>query len=385
MKKMLLLLIMASCSLTGCWSKAELPERGFVMGVAVDQGKERKISLTSQIYKPTEAGVAKGGKHGESYINIHTTDDTLFEAVRDITIHLGRRAQWSHMRIIAIGEEVAKTTNLGDLLDYFYRDHEPRLTSPVLITQGSAQSYFDETPIIEETLSQQLLRAEKTSNTFAGKTIDTTLLTLGQQLKSQVPDAAVPYIYQGEKKTRTVFVAGVALIRNGKMVKVMPAKSTEALLFLLNKYNSGVIEMPCEDKKTGMNESIEVTAARSKLITDIKGDQVSVQAKINIDAAVGELVCSKVKTAEEEAEFVKRIKQSVIRELEATVKLLKKEKVDVLGIGNKVYSQHPKLWKKLKPRWAELYANVPFSYSVEVTIVTSGTTIGQPLSAGSEG
>lgn len=44
--------------LTGCWNKTELDEDGFVMAIALDQGKGGRLELTTQMYRPN---AGKGG------------------------------------------------------------------------------------------------------------------------------------------------------------------------------------------------------------------------------------------------------------------------------------------------------------------------------------
>ena len=62
--------------LTGCWDRAELPEKGFVMGVAIDETEGGKISLTTQIYKPSQGVSATGAKAAKSaYLNVITQND----------------------------------------------------------------------------------------------------------------------------------------------------------------------------------------------------------------------------------------------------------------------------------------------------------------------
>ena len=62
--------------LTGCWDRAELPEKGFVMGIALDKAGEGQISLTTQVFKPTQGVGSIGGKSDplKPYANVTTID-----------------------------------------------------------------------------------------------------------------------------------------------------------------------------------------------------------------------------------------------------------------------------------------------------------------------
>ena len=62
--KILLPLSVLMVLLTGCWNKIELDELGFVMGVALDKGKNGVIELTTQVYRATsiESGPTSSAK-----------------------------------------------------------------------------------------------------------------------------------------------------------------------------------------------------------------------------------------------------------------------------------------------------------------------------------
>jgi len=75
------------------------------MAIALDKGKGGVLELTTQIYRPTNTKSVSGGTYKQARnLLIRTSDDSLFEAIRDIPLHLGSKAKWSHLRIILVGE-----------------------------------------------------------------------------------------------------------------------------------------------------------------------------------------------------------------------------------------------------------------------------------------
>lgn len=59
--------------------------------------------------------------------------------------------------------------------------------------------------------------------------------------------------------------------------------------------------------------------------------------------------------------------------------MVKKNKFDAIGLGNKIYQKNPTLWKEWKPQWDDRFANTQFDISVDVKVINSGTTIGNPV------
>ncbi|CAN7402877.1 Ger(x)C family spore germination protein [Paenibacillus sp. LjRoot153] len=369
--------------LTGCWDRAELPEKGFVMGIALDKAGNGDISLTTQVFKPTQGLGSIGGKStNESYANVTTVAATLPRAIRDIPINLGRKTQWSHTRLIIIGEELAREQEIFPLLEFFYRDHEPRLTVSIMITQGRADKYLNIKPIIENTISQQLFQSEKSSAYTSGKTIDTNLLKLGLQMKSEVGNATVPYLYLSKDGKTVTNIAGVAMLKKGKYVGKMEPSNVEMVQMLLNKYRSGMIEVPCQNpsKPKQSNEVIEIISLRSKWQpTVMNEDSLKVQVKVNAEIALMELSCSNLEAVDDEIKFAKQVEETIKQRIEETTRWLKKNKFDAIGLGNKIYQKKPTLWKEWKPQWDDRFATTQFDISVDVKVINSGTSIGNPI------
>ena len=273
------------------------------MGVAIDENKSGNIKLTAQIYKPMHR-IGGGGKQGAAFENIETTGATIFEAGRDITLHLGRKAQWSHMKIIIIADKMAKKEDLLSLLEFYYRDHEPRLTTNVLIAKGEAAALLNTHVLVEQTVSQQLNSMQEIAHSSTGKVPAVNLLGLSQALKSQVPDAVLPLA--ALSKGNIVTTSGMALVKNGKMIGTLDSKKTEDIQMLTNQFKSGVISIPCG--KAGKNvkrlfETVEVQKASSNIKTIVSSGSPKVEVNVKIIGNFGILKCTKMEKREDEEKF----------------------------------------------------------------------------------
>ena len=66
-------------------------------------------------------------------------------------------------------------------------------------------------------------------------------------MKSEVGNATVPYLYLSKDGKTVTNIAGVAMLKKGKFVGKMEPSKVEIVQMLLNKYNSGMIEIPCQN------------------------------------------------------------------------------------------------------------------------------------------
>lgn len=373
----------ALLTLTGCWDRSELPEKGFVMGIAVDKADNNKIAITTQVYRPSQGVTAGARKAKTAYVNISTENNSLSRAIRDIPINLGRKAQWSHIHLIVVGEKLARENNILDTLEFFYRDHEPRLTVAVMIGQGKADQYLKSHPLIENTTSQQLFQSAEKVSTGDGKTIFANLLTMGLQLESELGNAVIPYVYFSENTPKVIKVSGVALLKKGKLVGRMEPRLVEGLQMLTNVYESGMLEIPCPGASDDAlkTEAVEVVTLKSKTKPVVLSeDSMKYRIAVKLDVSVVELACSEIKTIQDERRFTSLLEERVKDQLEETLDWLKRQKFDALGLGNRLYRSNPRLWKKWKSDWNDRFARAEFDIDVKVHNNSSGSTIGKPVS-----
>ncbi|NIK69340.1 MULTISPECIES: Ger(x)C family spore germination protein [unclassified Paenibacillus] len=377
----ILVLWLATMILTGCWNRSELPQKGFILGAAIDQIKPDKIKLAVQIYKPGQKAGVQGGKQAEPYVNIETKSESVFDAVRDITLHLGRKAQWSHIRVIIIDDETAGKTPLLSLLDEFYRDHETRMSTKVVISQGNASKYLEIKPLIEQTVTHQMNRMQEIGLRESGKVPAVNLLQLAQALKSQVPDTVLPYAIE---RKGGVILPGAAMIKDGKMIGTLTGSQTENILMLTNQFKHGALRLPCEPSGNNTKpkvEAVETHTIRTKITPVLNPDKLKVNVKVLIIGNISELKCSRLDKPEDEIHFQQRLKEEMEKKLMETIRVTQEQQIDLIGLGNSLYRNHTKVWKEWKKTWRERYAEADFEIEVTADITHTLTTVGKPVSA----
>jgi spore germination protein KC len=368
--------------LTACWDAEELTDRGFILGHGLDLDKDQ-IVVTSQVYRPTvsssqgQISVNGSGGNEASYTNIKTTGKSVFDAIRHVPLYIGRMTNSSHLRIILISEDLVRQKNLGDILEVFYRKNDIRITSPVMITKGKAADYFELKPLMEKTISEQIFASQMHSAHTSQNTVDTNLLRLAQQMKSEVGNSILPYVNIKQDHDRlTPGVYGVALFKKGKMIGKLPPEKVEKLNILLNKYQDGVVEVPCQTQPR-KEESFEINSLKTVMKPILKKDSLQVNTSVKMEVILEELACSKSLKPEEENELEKRIEQKVKKNLKETIAILQAKKFDAINLGNKVYAKDANLWRKWRKDWDQRFANAHFTFDVQVRIISSGTATGK--------
>lgn len=270
--------------------------------------------------------------------------------------------------------------NISEALDFFNRDHEPRQTSKIFITEGKASQFLMKKPLIENTISQQLKRIQESTAKYSAKSMDVNLFMLNLQLESQTGFAAVPYISPDNSQDQSIALKGLALLKNGKMIGDLSPIQTEHLNILLNKYRNSIIKIPCEQQADGnhpLDESLEVVSLQTKIKQKASMGSIQVHISIQIKSSAGELLCSDLSTIKGEKKFIEKARLSLERDLRSLTDKLQARKIDILGIGNQIYRVDPGLWRSLKPDWDIHFQHARFTYDIRISLIDTGMLTGK--------
>ena len=120
--------------LTGCWDRAELSEVSIVTGVAVDNGKTKKYRLTIETTEAREMNYQTATGMAPSFV-YSLEGNSVGEIAHKFNISNATRLVYSHMRLLAISEEVAQN-GLMDFMDFFDRNREMRDDFRIVIVRG---------------------------------------------------------------------------------------------------------------------------------------------------------------------------------------------------------------------------------------------------------
>src|SRR5690606_3089106 len=112
MRKQIVLLLIAILflsSLTGCWSRREVADLAIVVGLGIDKNEEGEYVVSVQVINPSETATSTmGGGYTTAATTYSTSGKIVFEALRKLSKEAPRKLYLAHLRMIVIGEEVAK-------------------------------------------------------------------------------------------------------------------------------------------------------------------------------------------------------------------------------------------------------------------------------------
>lgn len=364
-----ILAVSISTTLTGCWNAREINELAFVLSLALDKADEG-FKVTVQIAKPdtySKTQTSQGSTDKEkSFWVITETGKTIFEAVRNMASFSSRRIFWSHIKVIIIGEELAKN-NIREIFDFFSRNPELRFRTWVAVAPGEAGKILEVTPIMEKDPASNI-----------EKIIDKTQLASNSysiMLKDFLEDYMDPYLSPVASRIildeidskQIVKLNGAAVFSGDRMAGWLDENQARGLLWFKDKINGSirVVKCPYDDLPITLEIKTGKIKIKSKIDNGIPHYTISVKAKCKIT----EKACNtELRNPEAMRELQSALDLAINEDIQAIVKAAKKLDSDILDFSGTLHRQHKKEWAKLAPDWPRLFRESEIKIAVETTI-----------------
>lgn len=364
--------------ITGCWDRTEIEDIGIVTGIAIDQpekkdkqGKDsKKFDLTHNIVIPqASAGKSAGSK--KAYANVTTKTESIFEGIRQVSSITGNSPSYEYLKVLTISEEIARTHNLQELLNFFLRNTEARRTVKVVIAQGKAKDVLNKRPIIENNPAVNLSDIVENSKKVIQITPEVTLGDVSKQLTSK-RSLVIPRVMVVKDKAQ---MNGAAVIKgkSAKMIGTLTPEEVAGLSLLRGEVKNGVVK-----GKTAKGKFIvfEVDRIQHQIQSEVEKEQVGFTLQINVKGKLREdNIMAEDDFDEKVLHEAERVIQNQLEKLtQRTLRKTQKElKVDVIGCGKKLGIQDHQVWKEYEQNWDEAFSRMPVKVNIQVTVTEFGT------------
>ncbi|MFC3750120.1 Ger(x)C family spore germination protein [Paenibacillus sp. GCM10012306] len=384
-------LLLAVCLLlSSCWSSSPIEDVNMEAGVALDIAdeteteqdfaqkggeypKRNKVSCTYQFLIPQGAiGSKKEGAQSKNYYNATQTGDSIFEAVRELSLRSNRLPIGHHLKTIVIGEELARTTKLSELIEFFSRDNDIRPSVLLLISKGKAREVF------RDSLPGQT-PAFVLNGTFNNRKRITRIWEPVSMAKVVGPlhghtSFVLQNVIVSGKETK---FSGVAVIKGttGKLGGFLDEGELDGLIWITGKGKGGAVKTYNPDNNKLV--TYEITDMDSKIKPSVKGDKISFHVSMESEGRIAEAYIAGGERLQDGT--LKQVRKAIEKKVqdiaESTVHKLQYElQADVAGFGKSLQIQYPSVWNKVKGDWDEVFSNVPVTYEVKLNIEDYGAS-----------
>lgn len=390
-------------ALTGCNGARETNDIIYIIGIGLDKKSEGMLHVTYQ-YTISRALAKEGNVSSKEAVdNITITAPTLAEAFSLLGTIFARIPNLSHVKMIIIGEELAKS-GIGDVMASATRFREFRGSMYLLtVKNGTAKELMANMKPNIELLPSKYVESTMLTNREIGYYPRTQVLNFGMRMKrkSEAPYTALVALNpltgrdvpsrtaeNGEKvkeytagnipmtgKVVPINFAGTALYRDDKLVGTLTSEETRSLLMLTGELGLAYFTVadPLAPEKVvnfrgRLREKPKITAYREEgvyrfdIFVHLEGEITSLPSGIHYEDP-------KMKIALEEqisAVITKNIRQMLAKTQELGC--------DIVALSNytrSFYQTYPE-WRKAAEGWSDNYRNADLRVTVKTTVRRAG-------------
>jgi len=345
-KGILILVIMLTTLLTGCWD-VNAPERMlYIHGMGLDY-KDGKYEVYAQIVDFTNTA-----KNEQPVTDIpqsevgHASGKTINEAVFNLYHSMDEKVLWGFFSYVILSEEVLKNGRSNQIIDAFIRYRETRYQIWVYGTKDPVNDILLTTPNLNKSIILSKLGNPENSyeqESFI-KPINFRTLIIG--LNEPNHEIGIPFVtikdWETEKETKNeADLSGVGILSPKEFKGFIPAEKSRGLQWMTNDTKRGEVTA-----NVGSNEELHFTVVVDKVKVTVKPiikDKVKFNVRIKLNFNISEFK-DKVSIDEIKKAVIKGVKKEVKETYEEGLE----NDVDIYRLSEYLYRKNIKEWKKFQ-------------------------------------
>lgn len=373
---LVLLVLLLSFTTTGCWNRAELDRLSFVSAMAFDRGTDNQIRLTAQLVDVGSIKSPEGsGKPGNAFFTLSSSGDTVFAAVRNFVTKSGRKLYFPHMMLVVFGGDLARE-GVRPELDWLVRDHEIRLLTRVLVTDGKAADIVS-AESEPESIPAQHLNMMLEQYGAVSKTVDCNLSVLYNSIypfeqSAQGVVGRVELSGTDTSKPNRFLLSGAGAFHEDKLVGWLNPVQTRGYLWLCNKVKSGIISVPAPNGQNRL-ASLDIIGSSCKVTPCWDEGEMKYTVNVKVESDIGENMGTGTLTPQAISQLEEEQSQKVQGEIEAVIKAAQQDfKSDILGLGEVTMRKCPEQWKEMQGEWNRIFPQCSVQVIVKSKIRNTG-------------
>src|SRR5574344_201757 len=389
MKKMkYIILIIILLTLSGCVNYEKINSMAIVSDVSIDKCKNNKskYNIGVQIMNAKK-------KENESVSEItyyEACGNSVYEAIKKISLESPKRLYLGHNGVIVIGEELLKEQDPINYLDYFLRESEVEQDAIIAMSKGDTASDVLKILTPLETIPSKNLKSTLFNSTkTSGLTHIISLDEFISYLINDGEEAIIPSIKivgktsKGEENDNLstsnpdtkLRLSNIGVLNNNKLVGYLDSDESSGYNIISNEAKNTYINFKCDDKNYARavilnSKTKETLTFKNNRPYVILSQKATVNiAEYNCDTS---FIYNKDIINNIEKEISKKIKSNMVK---VTNILYKTYVADSFGYGSKYEKRFGKKIKSLGYNSSNIKQDITFKISSKVTINSTELTI----------
>lgn len=269
---------------TGCFNYRDIDKIIFATSIVYDVAPDSNVLVYLEAFK-AQRTLSKGSEQSQRLV-FRGMGKTVFEAIKDINLQSSYKINYTQIKAIIFSEKAARK-GIKQFVDVMTRDPEFYLKPYMAVYLGSVeellQGGFKEEQYVGLLISDLMRNIGTSSRAIRIRYAD----FLNARTKLDRASIMTAIQLGKNKYKNSVELNGGAVFVNDKMIDVIEKSETQAYNFMVDRVQSGVMEVINPNNK---NKFISLEILKSKTKTDINYDnnKIYLTKKINVDTSVSE-------------------------------------------------------------------------------------------------
>lgn len=378
MKKsgIMLVLLLSAILTTSCWSRREIEDLGFVMGLGISKTDAGLYSVVVQVANPS-ALVADISAPKDVYTIIKSEGLTVFDAIRNLSMIAKRRLYIAHVTALIIDDSIARE-GLEDVVGFIVQDMETRLEINVFISKIPPEDIFD-TPndlrvipsIGLSTIADNYGANSKIYVSDLRQTVEAVNNPVLNYVTALVEKIASP----SEHERSHLKLTQIAVFEHDRLKGYLDYEEGQGFNFITNNFKNGLIAFECNTNKDKI--VIEILQSTADISPNYKDGKVNFDIDLKVEGNVAERLLQKDSPQQLDIEAVQSQLDEVIEDKlnRAIIAAQQKYKIDYFNLSKDFSKKYPQEFKSLKNEWNEIFSHADITVKVESSIIHSALNL----------
>lgn len=381
-KYLVIMLILSTICMTGCWDKVEIDKKAFVSVLGVDAGKDigkekqlekispaasftgskfDKIRVTYAFPDISKLGPEKGGTAADNTMSVDAY--SMQDSMDKIVNKSSRNLSFGHLKLMVLNTSILDYSNaFKEVIDYIQRQPAINRMIYIVFSEDKSEEILRFKPNMEKSIENYIIgmleNNEKNNTAFP--------LTLNEFLEeiSQNNTALIPVI-NIDKKNEDLKISKVAVIKNNKIKGYISTEQSNNIQLINKKFKGGTRTIIRDGSP--LDYSIENSERKIKLKDK---ENLSFDIKLNLEGQIkGYNIDKQISSKGDINKIEEDLNKAIRQEINEVIRISQSEyNTDILNLGEYVHKYHPKLWEKIKGNWNDLYKSLDINVTVDTKV-----------------
>ncbi|PIH03878.1 Ger(x)C family spore germination protein [Clostridium combesii] len=381
-KCLVIMLILLTICMTGCWDKVEIDQKAFASVLGVDAGKDigkekqlkeisdsasftgsklDKIKVTYAFPDISKLGPEKGGTAVNKTMSVDAY--SMQDSIDKVINKSSRNLNFGHLKLMVLNTSILDYSNtFKEVIDYLQRQPSINRMIYIVFSEDKSEEILKFKPSMEKSVENYIigiLENNKKNNTSSPLTLNEFLEETSENNTALIP------VINIDKKSKDLKISKVAVIKDDKIKGYISTEQANSIQLINKKFKGGTRTIIRDGSP--LDYSIENSDRRIK-IKDKK--KLSFDIKLNLEGQIkGYNIDKQISSKGNIKEIEDNLNKAITQDIKEVIRVSQAEyNTDILDLGEFIHKYHPKLWKEIKGNWNGLYKTVDINVSVDTKV-----------------